>query len=147
MQRPRLSGCPRPGWGLHHPTEPAAAAAALGLLVFFFLCFISKWPSVTKETKKMPLGGLGGGEVSLLCRCRCGCPCARLVDSCRHAMQGLLCLVFVCSLCLFGLVCILRVFFAFKEKKVRTVPGWVGTRDSGDLPCARGQEEGVFCPM
>lgn len=119
----------------------------LGSLSFFCLFYfkVAFCNKRTKETKKMPLGGLGGGEVSLLCRCRCGCPCARLVDSCRHAMQGLLCLVFVCSLCLFGLVCILRAFFAFKEKKVRTVPVWVGTRGSGRPPVCQGSEGS--CPL
>lgn len=119
----------------------------LGSLSFFCLFYfkVAFCNKRTKETKKMPLGGLGGGEVSLLCQCRCGCPCARLVDSCRHAMQGLLCLVFVCSLCLFGLVCILRAFFAFKEKKVRTVPVWVGTRGSGRPPVCQGSEGS--CPL
>lgn len=111
----------------------------------FFLCFISKWPSVTKETKKMPLGGLGGGEVSLLCRCRCGCLCARLVDSCRHAMQGLLCLVFVCSLCLFGLVCILRAFFAFKEKKSENCSRLGGYKGIWRPPVYQGL--GARCPL
>lgn len=141
MQRPLLC---RHGQGVHHPTD-LLAAAAVGLLVFFSLFYFKVAFCNKRNKKKMPLGGLGGGEVSLLCRC--GCLCAHLVDSCRYAMQGLLCLVFVCSLCLFRLVCILRVFFAFKEKKVRTVPGWVGTRGSGDLLCTRGQGQDVLCPM
>lgn len=118
----------------------------LGSLSFFCLFYfkVAFCNKRTKETKKMPLGGLGGGEVSLLCRCRCGCPYARLVDSCRHAMQGLLCLVFVCSLCLFGLVCILRAFFAFKEKKELFQFGWAQGA-LGDLPVCQGSEG--RCPL
>lgn len=116
----------------------------LGSLSFFCLFYfkVAFCNKRTKETKKMPLGGLGGGEVSLLCRCRCGCPCARLVDSCRHAIQGLLCLVFVCSLCLFGLVCILRAFFAFKEKKSEncsSLGGHKGLWETPRVPGVRGK--------